>query len=132
MYSRYTPNERGGFDRHEIPAPTARNAALQEAVRSEPDPVPVSFSSIGTGNQAYFPGASPQQENPSRRSDRLSRQPRRPAAAPGLLSGLFRSVGTDDLLILTILVLVLKQDGADRATIAIAVGLYFLLGSAVI
>ena len=43
------------------------------------------------------------------------------------LSGLFRGIDWEDLLILAILVLVLKEDGAERTVIGIAAALYLLL-----
>lgn len=61
--------------------------------------------------------------------------PGRPPPGPGsggLLGGnpvfgLFRGIDTEELLILAIMVLALKEDGADRSVIWIAVALYFML-----
>ena len=60
-------------------------------------------------------------------------RPKPPAAfgqGPGGLLGslLPRSLDTEDLLILAILVLTLRSDGADVLTMALAAGLYLLLG----
>lgn len=122
MYSRYVPDGRGGYQRHGIP---------ESRPESSPPPPPIPSDHP----QPTQPQPSRPQFMPSPHQRPRPGNPGRPPPGTdkgflggGGLSGLFRRLDTEELLILAILVLALKEDGADRSVIWIAVLLYFLMG----
>ena len=157
MYSRYTPNASGGFDRRQFPDEadlrTAQGRAPPQVQEHNTDRPILNTSSVGAGFPdppptvaapagAGFPGSS---SRPMRFRPASSRRP--PPAGPGnsgtpvppLLPGgllgpdgllgqlLPHGLDSEDLLILAILVLSMKQDGAAPTELLIAAGLYFWL-----
>ena len=169
MYSRYIPNENGGYERQIVPTP----ASGQEADRrSAPFSVPLAGNGPGPPGASGPPlrpsGPPPEPTNlppgfagPTSPPLRPSGRPPEPSGSPGFagplpkpgssvhppppegppsgmpsprppgfggLSALLRRIDTEDLLVLAVLVLLLKQEGADRMTILIAAALYFFSG----
>ena len=156
MYSRYTPDGRGGYQRRTVLAPEE-----QRVNRDPPDSHPgqvlplTDQEPIGTESRAAPaeigrppPGVSPQAAGQSRQSPGLPgpgrprpflpSHPSGPSGQPpeargrqpgGLFSSLLGGLDWEDLLILAILVLCLKEDGADKTVIWIAAALYLLLGN---
>ena len=153
MYSRYTPNASGGFDRRQIPD-EADLRAVQG--RAPPDPVILSAQKDLLRGEAENPSPNPvilsEAKNPSPlppnpRPMRFRPRPRPPQPPepgfpgpppPPILGGLLgpegllgqllpRGLDSEDLLILAILLLSMKQDGATPTELLIAVGLYLWL-----
>ena len=140
MYSRYTPNERGGYDRRRVADAWDRSAEL---------PDPGSVRERGSGHReaesaaalihpgghdpplAVRPGQAPPHPPP-----RSGPTPPQPPLVPipglfgpeGLLNRVLpRAADTEELLILAILLLSMKQDGASGQELLIAAALYLLL-----
>ena len=113
MYSRYLPDGRGGHER-------------QPVTRAVPDP---------PGPEPPPHGGAPPAPDPP---GGLHPPPRRPAGHPprpaglggllGNLGGILRGLDTEDYLILAILLLCRKQDGAGSAELLIAAALYLMMG----
>lgn len=169
MYSRYTPNANGGFDRRQLPDEADLRAAqgrapppVQEHNTDTPippissagakfsGPPPASAAPIGAGSPAppprpirFRPG--PPRRPPSAGAGFYGPQPAPSvpvgAGIPGLSSVLGGMLGpngllgqllphgldSEDLLILAVLLLSMKQDGASPTELLIALGLYFWL-----
>ena len=120
MYSRYIPDGKGRHQRRIIPDPP-------------PAPVPPPMPP-GPEPKSEPQGPPAQPVMPPQHRPRPGR-PGRPPPGPnaerppggGFLSGLLSNLDTEDLLILAVLALSLKEDGAERSVIWIAVVLYFIL-----
>ena len=183
MYSRYTPNESGGFDRRWVPdgphQPNDPSAPLPSQSGSEANP---EFSEASSSSRPpQFPGGpGPPPRVPNQRPNVPQNgpfpppnqrpnvpqngpfpppnqrphgpqngpfPPPRPAPGPfmgrptnmppgfggifgpGGLIGRFlpRGLETEDLLVLAVLLLAMKQDGSDKLELMIAAALYLLL-----
>lgn len=131
MYSRYIPRPGGGYDRRLVPeSQDARQAAGS------------SQQETGAGGRGS-PGPHPRYEPPP---PRHAPPPRPPVRPPGPINGpplgglggllgpdgllgrlLPRALDTEDLLILAVLLLAMKQDGANPMELLIAAGLYLWL-----
>ena len=162
MYSRYTPNENGGYDRRELP-----DAADLRLAQSRPPPPgteehsppppqvgpPAEVQPGPEKRGARQPEAPPAAGKPGPEAPRFApppspdnRRPLRIRPGPpsglqpppplfggllgpgGLLSQLLpHGLDSEDLLILAILLLCMKQDGAGPTELMIAAGLYFWL-----
>ena len=125
MYSRYTPDGNGGYYRQRLPDVGDRRP-------SPPPPEPMPGP----------PGQGPP-ESPEYREPPVGMPPKRPPRPGpplppsgmgilpdlgGLLNRLLpRGLDTEDLLILAVLLLSLKQDGAEPIQLLIALGLYLWL-----
>lgn len=118
MYSRYTPNEKGGFDR--------------KLVRTERDSPPSEqrplFPNVGPEPAAQPPMSDvkiPVHTAPSRR-EHPHPPPQRPLFTLGnLLPG---DMNVEDLLIMAVLVLILMEEGASGTVVMSALLLYLVLG----
>ena len=143
MYSRYTPNEHGGYDRRELP--DAEDLRLAQSRPPPPAPEehspppprvrPPAEAEPGPAADA-IPGCDPPHlaPSPSRRMRFRPAPPPPPPALGGLLGpgGLLaqllpHGLDSEDLLILAILLLSMKQDGASPTELLMAAGLYFWL-----
>ena len=154
MYSRYTPNASGGFDRRQLPDEADLRAAQGRAPPSAQEhntdtPIPPASPA-----EAGFPGPPPRpmrfRPGPPRRPQSAGSGLPAPQPAPSapvgadfpgpssVLGGLLGANGflgqllphglnSEDLLILAVLLLSMKQDGASPTELLIAVGLYFWL-----
>ena len=132
MYSRYIPNARGGFDRRTVPDPP-----------TAPDPVPppaapdLPRQPPGDGGRAPpRPNSLPPRPNPL--PPRPNPAPPRPGPGwgppgppPGLpgLDGLLgrllpRGLDAEDLLVLAVLLLAMRQDGAPGTELLLAAAIY--------
>ena len=133
MYSRYTPNGNGGYDRRELPDA----GDLRQAQSRPPPPPPEEHSPPPPPPAAGRPGP---EARPAPGSGPGGARPPglRPAPPPsplgglsglgGLLSQLLpHGLDSEDLLILAILLLCMKQDGASPTELLMATGLYFWL-----
>ena len=147
MYSRYTPNASGGFDRQQLPDEADLRAAQGRAPPGIGDQGsgPGNQTSAERGESALPPaGTGFRVQRPAGGRSLRPPVPRTPGIHPppppsppvfgGLLGpeGLFRQLlphglDTEDLLILAILLLSMKQDGAKPTELLIALGLYFWL-----
>ena len=147
MYSRYTPNASGGFDRRQLPDEADLRAAQGRAPPS--DEVQNVGSRVEARESAERRDGSLPSAGPRFRVRRpIGAQTARPQIPqtpgihppppPGFFGGLLGPEGllgqllphgldTEDLLILAVLLLSMKQDGASPAELLIAVGLYFWL-----
>ena len=119
MYSRYIPDQRGGFVRTSVPdrppapaAPQVTDAGPAPPVPPPPPgpPVPGRTGPGGSRPPGFRRGPGP--------------PPGFRPTLPGPLSGLFRRRDPEDWLILAVLVLGLLSDGADMTTALLAAGLY--------
>lgn len=141
MYSRYTPNERGGFERRAVPDAWEREA--EDVGRGSG----LEREAEGRGAERAAAPIHPGGHDPPR--PRRSAQippypPPRPGAPPpgqpsgfpipglfgpeGLLNRVLpRAADAEELLILAVLLLSMKQDGADGTELLIAAALYLLL-----
>lgn len=137
MYSRYVPNQSGGYDRRLVP----------DAPPPEPGPAGPEVPSAGSG----IPNGPPRRsappagvETPGQIFPSAGKAPSRPPSfsprppplwPPGglpVFGGpldrlLPRGLDTEELLILAVLLLAMKQDGAENAELLIAAALYLLL-----
>ena len=138
MYSRYVPNAAGGFERRRIPEASdlSRTQPAGRAERSaEPGP-----------DSAPPPPAAPRRDAPPEPA--AARRPGgpgpprshaapgdrrlRPSGGTGLPGGaplgwlLPRGLDAEDLLILAVLLLAMRQDGATGTELLIAAGIYLL------
>lgn len=113
MYSRYLPDGRGGYERRTVTQPP-----------QEPP-------------QRLGPGPGPPPQEPFHRPPEAphhppSRPPGGPpmplGGLPGNLGGLLRGLDTEDFLILAVLLLARKQDGASTAELLITAALYLMMG----
>lgn len=113
MYSRYLPDGRGGYERRSVTQPP-----------QEPP-------------QRLGPGPGPPPQEPFHRPPEAPhRPPSRPPGGPpmplggllGNLGGLLRGLDTEDFLILAVLLLARKQDGASTAELLITAALYLMMG----
>ena len=146
MYSRYTPNERGGYDRRALPdAADLRLAQSRppppgtEEHSPPPPPIPPPAEPRPGPAAEPCPGFDPPRFVPGPGPEPGCRMRFRPAPPPpplfggllgpgGLLSQLLpHGLDSEDLLILAILLLCMKQDGAGPTELMIAAGLYFWL-----
>ncbi len=141
MYSRYTPNASGGFDRRQLPDEADLRAAQGRASPPQP-PDSVILNEVKNPFSSSPNTGCPR---PMRFRPHPPRPPQPPgpgfpgsSAPPPILGGLLGSEGllrqllprgldSEDLLILAILLLSMKQDGATATELLIAVGLYFWL-----
>lgn len=111
MYSRYIPNESGGYDRRELP-----DAADLRAAQSRPPPPPPEAM------PPPIPRPRPPRQLPPPQGPRPS------GGRGGLLAGLLpHGLDSEDLLVLAVLLLSMKQDGAGPTELLMAAGLYFWL-----
>ena len=159
MYSRYTPNASGGFDRRQLPDEADLRAAQG---RAPPDRgmqnAECKMQNEGAGNEETDPSTPlrsarddragahsvrppvphPHQPPPPPHSPSQPPPGIHPPPPPPILGGLLGPEGllgqllphgldTEDLLILAILLLSMKQDGASPTELLIAVGLYLWL-----
>lgn len=146
MYSRYTPNGNGGYDRRELPdAGDLRQAQSRPPPPgteehspppppipppAEPRPGPAAEPRPGFDPPRFVPGPGPE---PGRRMRFRPAPPPPPLfggllGPGGLLSQLLpHGLDSEDLLILAILLLSMKQDGAAPTELLMAIGLYFWL-----
>ena len=123
MYSRYLPDGRGGYRRQpHRPEPPHPHMPQREP---EPPPPPAP--------QLPRPTAPPQNRRPMRqptaptRAGPMGRPP--PGSFPGGGHGaLLRDLDAEDLLILAVLLLAMREDGASGMELMIAAGLYLVLG----
>lgn len=142
MYSRYTPNASGGFDRRQLPDEADLRAAQGRAPPLPPEysqnpppdpPTPAVPGALGPSPRPMRFRPAPPRRPPSAGSGSPG-----PSAPPPILGGLLGPDGllgqllphgldAEDLLILAILVLSMKQDGASATELLIAAGLYFWL-----
>lgn len=130
MYSRYTPNENGGFDRRQLPdeadlraaqgrAPPPEAPPESRADNRETEPQPLSVPRFRVRRPAPV-GAHIVRPQPTPFGGLLG--------ADGLLGQLLpHGLDSEDLLILAVLLLSMKQDGASPTELLIAAGLYFWL-----
>lgn len=113
MYSRYLPDGRGGYERQ-----TVTQTPREKPSRQGPGPGP--------------PPPEPERRPPQSAHRPPSPPPVRPQAGPvgliGNLSGLLRGLDTEDLLILAVLLLARRQDGASTAELLITAALYLMMG----
>ena len=146
MYSRYIPNGNGGFERRIVDFPSP---APPQGPGASP-PFPPAGKGPGPPGPADRPPAPGPQAGPFPQQRPVPQPGSRPQPGPflrplppdrppqgvpgpprpsgfGALSALLGRIDTEDLLILAILVLLMKKDGADPMTIAIAAGLYLFL-----
>ena len=165
MYSRYIPNETGGYERRRVPDAWEQEAGSREAGSGRPG-----AEAVGSGIHPVPPhpgGHDPPQRSPGPQYRQAgpprhppvqqawpSKPPSIPGAAPrpgppprpgapgpppffpgsvfggldGLLGRLLpRGLDPEELLILAILLLAMKQDGAGSTELLIAAALYLLL-----
>ena len=166
MYSRYIPNESGGFDRRRVQesrdqirgpdAPARRAAGPESAERGEQDAEPGRRTTRpapprpGGHDPPPRPGGHDPPSRPPRPQMGPSGPPPRPQMGPpprprpgppgprfpasgflgpeGLLGRLLpRGLDAEELLILAVLLLAMKQDGAGSTELLIAAALYLLL-----
>ncbi len=144
MYSRYTPNESGGYDRRALPDAADLRAAQGRPPPEAPQEPREAESALESPGEARGPLASgprgePQRFRPPGTTPPGGRPPRPgpgpgppPPGGPGGLGGLLsqllpHGMDTDDLLILAVLLLSMRQDGAGPTELLMAVGLYFWL-----
>ena len=151
MYSRYTPNASGGFDRRQLPDEADLRAAQGRAPPSDGrQNAECKMQNEGAGNEKTDPSTplrSAQDDCVGAHTVRPPiPHPHQPPPPPGihppppppLFGGLLGPDGllgqllphgldTEDLLILAILLLSMKQDGASPTELLIAVGLYLWL-----
>ncbi len=113
MYSRYLPDGRGGYERRTV-------------TQQPPEP---------PHQQGPGPGPPPQEpfhRPPEAPHHPPSRPPGGPPMGPGgllgNLGGLLRGLDTEDFLILAVLLLARKQDGASTAELLITAALYLMMG----
>ena len=159
MYSRYTPNPEGGFDRKIIPDPPAlprKTGGREEtaeterqpasSVRQEPGAARQKAASQGrvragnrepeTRNRDPDHGMAASETAPCTHLISPPRPPPRPRPearepgrcrcdSPGLLAGFLpQGINTEELLILAVLILAMKQDGATTTELLIAAAIY--------
>ncbi len=159
MYSRYTPNPEGGFDRKVIPDPPAlpqKAGGREKTAETERQPassVPqepggASRKAAAQGrmgaeiwepenrNRVPRPGPAASETAPCAHLFSPPRPPPRPRPearepgryrcdSPGLLGGFLpKGINTEELLILAVLILAMKQDGASTTELLIAAAIY--------
>ena len=123
MYSRYTPDGSGGFARQQVP----EASDLWQQGRPPPPPEPPPESNPGLPPERQHPPEAPQRP-PVRKRQSPGPPPGSLPDLGGLLTRLLpRGVDTEDLLVLAVLLLSLKQEGADPIQLLIAVGIYLWL-----
>ena len=151
MYSRYTPNASGGFDRRQLPDEADLRAAQGRAPPSDGrQNAECKMQNGGAGNGETDPSTPLRSAQDDRVGAHTVRPPVphppppqpppgiHPPPPPPLFGGLLGPDGllgqllphgldTEDLLILAILLLSMKQDGASPTELLIAVGLYLWL-----
>ena len=132
MYSRYTPNAHGGYDRRPMPDAWEQEAEQGSGKREE-----------GTKATPIHPGGH-DPPRPARPGPFMPDSPPWPRQIPpgqppvfpipglfgpeGLLNRVLpRAADAEELLILAILLLSLKQDGASGMELMVAAALYLLL-----
>lgn len=159
MYSRYTPNADGGFDRRQFP--DAADLRTAQGRSPPPEPEAVSQPPLAESPPEPVPPEPRQLRRPNPFSDSADRRPLRfrpgpgsripgsgnkgpgdpspaapgPPLPPGLLGGsegllsqlLPHGLDSEDLLILAILLLSMKQDGVGATELLIAIGIYLWL-----
>lgn len=130
MYSRYIPDGRGGHQRQPVPDTHPEPSppiSMHPPAPSMPNHTQVMPLDHDTPPERPIPPHSVRPPRPAA----PGRPPPRPGASALLgrnpLIGLFTGIDTEDLLILAVLILALKEDGADRSVIWIAVILYFMM-----
>ena len=122
MYSRYTPDGSGGFHRQQVP----EAADLWQQGRPPPPPEPPPEPDTpATGQEA--PAILPPRRAPTGHPPSGSSPGRLPDLGETLARLLPKGLDTEDLLILAVLLLSLKQDGADPIQLLIAIGIYLWL-----
>lgn len=152
MYSRYIPNQSGGYDRRLVPdpPPPAAPAPGPPPGRPSPPPEPPGSPPTPPSGPPRRPESAPVGPPPGRPPPGPRPlfgdspvgggfRPQGPGrGGPGLPGGLFapggplgrllpRSPDTEDLLILAVLLLAMKEDGAASLELLIAAALYLLL-----
>ena len=137
MYSRYVPDGRGGFARHPGPEPPGGPGPPAAPPEPEPERSPAELPPLPPEpdrSSVFRPPKPPEPRTPPPGRPPGPFPGARPPGRPnpgGLLQGLLpRGLDADDLLILAILVLAMRSGGADALTVAMAAGLYLLLGRA--
>ena len=129
MYSRYTPDGSGGHARRPMQPPAAGPVPPPGPAFPPPPPPGPPPDPPKPDRPPAVPPPRPGPVQPVRPSP-PGRPPPRPLFSPGsgLFQGLLRGLDTEDLLVLAILALAMKEDGADKTVIWIAVALYLLSG----
>ena len=166
MYSRYTPNPEGGFDRKIIPDPPAlprKTGGREETAETERQPASSVRQEPGAArqkaaSQGRVRAGNRESETRNREPETRNRDPDHGMAAsetapcthlispprppprprpearepgrcrcdsPGLLAGFLpQGINTEELLILAVLILAMKQDGATTTELLIAAAVY--------
>ena len=139
MYSRYLPDGNGGYRRHAQGAAKTQQAQRNitpEAGRQQDPGTPTQVKPHGELGEPpkRTHGVGPQHHpgppsRPGTRPGPMGRPP--PGGFPGGGIGmLLRGLDTEDFLILAVLLLTMKNDGASGTELLIAAALYLLLGNA--
>lgn len=135
MYSRYTPNDRGGYERRSVPDAWEREPENRDSGQrreAETQGAEAAAAPLRPGGhdppRARRPGP-PQTFPPPRPGPPPQGFPIPGLFGPeGLLNRVLpRAADTEELLILAILLLSMKQDGAGGTELLIAAALYLLL-----
>lgn len=106
MYSRYLPDGKGGYRRQAQTVTQAQEPPRPPGMQHHPEPP----------------------RPPGPRQGPMGRPP--PGGFPGGgIGALLRGLDTEDLLILAVLLLAMKNDGATGTELLIAAALYLLLGN---
>ena len=147
MYSRYTPNASGGFDRQQLPDEADLRAAqgrappgigdqgLEPGNQTSAERGESALPPAGTRSRVQRPAGGRSVRPPVPRTPGIHPPPPPPPPVFGSLlgpEGLLRQLlphglDTEDLLVLAVLLLSMKQDGASPTELLIAAGLYFWL-----
>lgn len=116
MYSRYLPDGKGGY----------RRQAQVVTQAQEPRGMPGNDPARTQGFGPRHPPGPPRPPGP--RPGPVGRPP--PCGPPGGgIVALLRGLDTEDFLILAVLLLAMKNDGASGTELLIAAALYLLLGN---
>jgi hypothetical protein len=139
MYSRYIPRPDGGYDRRFVPDPPVEPQATgnrQQATGDGENKLPPESDPPGpplrpptpAGVESHGPRPAAPRPPPRPSVFGTVRPPGGLFGPNGLLGGLLpRGIDTEDLLILAVLLLAMKQDGAAPMELLIAAALYLWL-----
>lgn len=120
MYSRYLPDGRGGYERRTVTQPPQ-----EPPQRLGPGPGPPPQEPFHRPPEAPHRPPEAPHHPPSRPP---GGPPMGPGGLPGYLGGLLRGLDTEDFLVLAVLLLARKQDGASTAELLITAALYLMMG----